>query len=76
MYNYMQIKQQTDEEMLKMYLKCSKKKLAEMLIAANKHLNNYSHPFVGSGGSNTYVLNDNTTDTYITKESDQIQFTI
>ena len=36
MTNYMQIKQQTDKEKLKMYLKCSKKKLAKMLIAANK----------------------------------------
>jgi len=33
---YMQIVEQTDEEKLKMYMKCKKKELAEMLINANK----------------------------------------
>jgi len=28
----------TDEEQLKMYMKCSKKELCKMLIQANKHL--------------------------------------
>ena len=62
MINYTQIKQQTDKEMLKMYLKCNKKELAEMLIAANKCLNdepvfpyypmlNYTEAYWGSGGT-------------------------
>lgn len=33
----MQVIEQTDEEKLVMYMKCSKKELAKMLIEANKH---------------------------------------
>ena len=33
-----QIVEQTDEEKLAMYMKCTKKQLSEMLIQANKHL--------------------------------------
>lgn len=35
-----QLKDQTYEEELEMYMACSKKELAEMLIEANKHLLN------------------------------------
>jgi len=35
---YMQIVEQTDEEKLTMYMKCTKKQLAEMLIQCNKLL--------------------------------------
>ena len=41
--NYMQVVELTDEEQIKLYLKsCTKKKLAEMLTEANKHLKNLS----------------------------------
>ncbi len=33
-----QIVEQTDKEKMAMYMKCSKKELAEMLIQCNKHL--------------------------------------
>ena len=36
MIGYMQIVKQTDEEKLKMYMKCNKEELAKMLIEANK----------------------------------------
>ena len=36
--NYMQVVEQTDEEKLQMYMKCTKKELAEMLIESNKHI--------------------------------------
>jgi len=36
----MQIVKQSDEEKLKMYLKCNKVELVKMLIEANKHLEN------------------------------------
>ncbi len=36
--NYHQIVEQTDKQKLKMYMKCKKKELAEMLIQANKVL--------------------------------------
>ena len=35
---FMQIAEQTDEEKLAMYMKCTKRKLAEMLIQCNKLL--------------------------------------
>lgn len=34
-----QITEMTDREKLKMYMKCSKRELAKMLIESNKHLN-------------------------------------
>ena len=34
--NFLQVEKQTDEEKLKMYMKSSKKELAEMLIEANR----------------------------------------
>ena len=42
---YIQIVEQTDEEKLKMYMKCTKEELAKMLIAANKAIPplRYSH---------------------------------
>lgn len=36
----LQVIEQTDEEKFKMYMKCSKKKLIEMLIESNKHISN------------------------------------
>ena len=36
MNNYIQIVEQTDEEKLKMYMKCKKIELAKMLIEANR----------------------------------------
>ena len=41
MNNYMQVIEQTDEEKLKMYMKCKKKDLAKMLIESNKHLDTF-----------------------------------
>ena len=38
--NFMQVIEQTDDEKLKMYMKCTKKELAEMLIQCNKILDN------------------------------------
>ena len=40
--NYMQIVKQSHEEKMAMYMKCTKKKLAEMLITCNDYLNNKS----------------------------------
>ena len=40
--NYMQIVEQSHEEKMAMYMKCTKKKLAEMLIACNDYLSNKS----------------------------------
>ena len=40
-----QIVEQTDEEKLAMYMKCTKKQLSEMLIQANKHLDDCT-PYV------------------------------
>ena len=37
----MQVIEQTDEEKLTMYMKCTKKKLAEMLIQCNKIIDVY-----------------------------------
>ena len=36
-----QIIEQTDEEKMAMYMKCTKKELIEMLIQANKHLDSF-----------------------------------
>ena len=38
--NFVHVKEQTDEEKLKMYMKSTKKELAEMLLHANKLLDN------------------------------------
>ena len=40
MFNYMQIVEQSHEEKMVMYMKCTKKKLAEMLINCNDLLDN------------------------------------
>jgi len=40
-----QIIEQSDEKKLEMYMKCSKKELAKMLIEANKHLDRFT-PFI------------------------------
>ena len=39
---YVQIVEQTDKEKLKMYMRLPKKKLAQMLITANKYIDSYS----------------------------------
>jgi hypothetical protein len=41
--NYCQVIEMTDEEKLVMYMKCTKKQLAEMLIQCNKHLEMLLH---------------------------------
>lgn len=39
--NFMRIAEQTDEEKLKKYMKCTKKELAKMLIESNRIIQSY-----------------------------------
>ena len=51
MNNYMQVVDTTDEEKLKMYMKCKKKYLAKMLIEANRILYEQKIPTVRNSGT-------------------------
>lgn len=45
--NYLKVVEMTDKEKLDMYLKCTKKELAKMLVEANKQLSRFtSVPFI------------------------------